>query len=200
MDTYRATNTLNGKFYIGSTSNFEKRKNQHLGSKRNLPFQNALRKNPEAFEWEVWKDNLDEPVLEQALLDMWVGKEQCYNICPVANRAMAGRRHTEITKQKIREKKLNFQHSEEAKKKIGEATRIRRLGVTLSESTKQKLREINTGEKNPKFGMPVSQEVREKIRKSNIGKNSGKRWWVNKDGDNKFQMECPGEGWKEGRK
>ena len=86
MDTYRATNTLNGKFYIGSSVNFEKRKAQHLGSKKNYPFQTDLRQNPEAFEWEVQSDNCDEPVLEQALLDMWFGKEYCYNLNPIAER------------------------------------------------------------------------------------------------------------------
>ena len=86
MNTYKATNTLNGKFYIGSTNDFQKRKRQHLKSDRNYPFQNALRKNPEAFEWECWTDDCDEPVLEQALLDMWCGTEQCYNLNPKADR------------------------------------------------------------------------------------------------------------------
>jgi group I intron endonuclease len=86
MDTYRATNTTNGRFYVGSTTNFEKRRKEHLRSKKNLPFQNALRKNPEDFEWEVWTDDCDEPVLEQALLDTWFGKECCYNLNPFADR------------------------------------------------------------------------------------------------------------------
>jgi predicted GIY-YIG superfamily endonuclease len=86
MDTYKSTNTLNGKFYIGSTTNFENRKRSHLRSKENYPFQNALRKNPEAFVWEVWSDDSDEPILEQALLDTWYGKEQCYNLNPHADR------------------------------------------------------------------------------------------------------------------
>jgi hypothetical protein len=84
MDTYKATNTTNGKFYIGSSNNFEKRKRAHLQSKDSYPFQNALRKNPEAFEWEVWTDESDEPILEQAMLDMWFGCEQCYNLNPSA--------------------------------------------------------------------------------------------------------------------
>lgn len=86
MDTYRATNTTNGKFYIGSTTNFNRRKAEHLSSTRNLPFQNALRNSPEAFEWEVWSDDSDEPILEQALLDMWYGKECCYNLNSQADR------------------------------------------------------------------------------------------------------------------
>jgi|LauGreDrversion4_2_1035121.scaffolds.fasta_scaffold445912_1 group I intron endonuclease len=86
MDTYRATNTLNGKFYIGSTNDFERRKKEHLKSKSKYPFQSALRKYPEAFEWEVWTDGFDEPILEQALLDMWFGTEQCYNLSSVVGR------------------------------------------------------------------------------------------------------------------
>jgi hypothetical protein len=86
MDTYKATNTTNGKFYIGSTTNFTRRKTEHLKCKENYPFQNALRKNPEAFEWECWTDDCEDPVLEQALLDMWFGKECCYNVNPFADR------------------------------------------------------------------------------------------------------------------
>lgn len=86
MQTYIATNTEDGKFYIGSTINFEKRKKAHLGGKENYPFQNALRKNPDVFEWEVFEDENNEPILEQALLDMWFGAEQCYNLNPSASR------------------------------------------------------------------------------------------------------------------
>ena len=86
MDTYIATNTSNGKFYIGSTQDFERRKKSHLKSKCNYPFQNSLRNNPEVFEWKVWSDSYNEPILEQALLDMWFGKECCYNLSSLANR------------------------------------------------------------------------------------------------------------------
>ena len=85
MDTYKSTNTLNGRFYIGSTTNFEKRKKEHLNSTCNFPFQRALRANPEVFEWEVWTDESKNRELEQALLDMWFGTEQCYNLSPYAN-------------------------------------------------------------------------------------------------------------------
>jgi group I intron endonuclease len=85
MFTYIATNTSNGKFYIGSSIDFEARKRSHLCSKDKYPFQNALRQNPGIFEWQIWEDDSTEPVLEQALLDMWFGKEQCYNLNPVAS-------------------------------------------------------------------------------------------------------------------
>jgi hypothetical protein len=86
MYTYLATNTANGKFYIGSTKDFDHRKKQHLKSCAEYPFQRALRKNPEAFTWEVYQDDYDEPVLEQALLEMWYGTEQCYNLSSVVGR------------------------------------------------------------------------------------------------------------------
>jgi len=86
MITYKATNTRNGKFYIGSTVDFEKRKRQHTRCRRNTPFHNSLRKNPDDFVWEFTEDESNEPELEQALLDMWYGKEQCYNLCPFAGR------------------------------------------------------------------------------------------------------------------
>lgn len=85
MITYIARNTFNGKFYIGSTTNLEKRKKNHLQSNKNYPFQNALRANPEAFEWEHWEDESEEPILEQALLDMFFGKGMCYNLNPSAS-------------------------------------------------------------------------------------------------------------------
>ena len=202
MITYRATNTLTGKFYIGSTSNFERRKKEHLNSTVKWPFQNALRKNPNVWEWEVWEDGSDDPILEQALLDMWVGKEFCYNICPIANRAMAGRKHKEESKKKMSVANTGKKHTEEAKKKIAEATRKRRTGVRMTEETKKKLSEINSGEKSPKFGKPVSAETREKIRKGNLenAHARGKKWWVNEGKEVKFSVECPGEGWKRGRK
>jgi group I intron endonuclease len=135
MDTYKATNTANGKFYIGSTTNFEWRKYCHLNLRRNYPFQNALRKNPEAFEWEVWSDDSDEPILEQALLDMWFGTEQCYNLNPTAGRppSRAGQPVSEETRQR---------------------QSVARTGLKRSEETKRKLSESKLGEKNPQWGKP----------------------------------------------
>jgi hypothetical protein len=90
MITYVATNTLNGKFYIGSTINFQRRKEQHLYTKRKGEFSLDLRTNPELFEWETWEDSSGDPVMEQALLEMWVGKTQCYNKRKDARRPRKG--------------------------------------------------------------------------------------------------------------
>lgn len=81
MITYRAVNTKNGKWYVGSTLNFQQRKRDHLSSKLKTPFYNALRKNPELFVWEILEeDDRDDRQAEQIILDVWVGTEFCYNI------------------------------------------------------------------------------------------------------------------------
>ena len=86
--TYRATNQNNGHWYVGSTTtSLERRKCEHLNSKQNLPFQNSLRKNPEAFKWEVLDESEEDTVVrshEQYVLDGWHGTEYCYNLNPKA--------------------------------------------------------------------------------------------------------------------
>jgi group I intron endonuclease len=83
MITYRAVNTKNGKWYVGSTVNFEQRKREHLSSKLKTPFHNALRKNPEYFVWEILEeDDRDDRQSEQLILDVWFGTEFCYNLSP----------------------------------------------------------------------------------------------------------------------
>jgi group I intron endonuclease len=127
MDTYKATNTTNGKFYIGSTTNFKMRKKAHLRSKESYPFQNALRKNPEAFEWEVWSDDFDEPILEQALLDMWCGKECCYNLNPSAKHPPSSRGKSPSPERRAKTSATLMGHSvsEEARKKMSVASKSR---------------------------------------------------------------------------
>ena len=69
------------------------------------------------------------------------------------------------------------------------------IGRKHSEETKEKFRENNKGEGNPNYGKNQSEEVKTKVRLSKIGK----RWWSNQI-EEKFCKECPGEGWKLGRK
>ena len=120
MDTYKATNTTNGKFYIGSTTNFNRRKTEHLKCEENYPFQNALRKNPEAFEWECWTDDCEDSVLEQALLDMWFGCGQCYNLNPSASHppSWEGKQHHQQTIEKMKvSAKKSWEDNEDRKEK-----------------------------------------------------------------------------------
>jgi group I intron endonuclease len=186
---------MNGKFYIGSTNNFERRKGEHLKSDVNYPFQNALRKNPEAFEWKVWSDDSDDSVLEQALLDMWYGKEQCYNLNPSASwpPSNLGKSLSEDTKNKISLTMQGRVINERTRLAVSLSNKTR----TLSESTLAKKSEAVSGDKNPFFGKAHSEETRQMWSE----KRKGLKWWHNKDTqETRMAKECPGPGWEAGRK
>jgi group I intron endonuclease len=166
MDTYKATNTANGKFYIGSTTNFSARKSQHLRSRKNHPFQNALRKNPEAFEWVCWTDEYNEPLLEQALLDMWFGKECCYNLNPLAGRPPVLKGH------KFSEETLKKRSKTRTGKPIPSLK-----GRTLSPEHKAKISIGNKGKIGPRGDdnpcTKLTQKQREEIRSKYIPQGNG---------------------------
>jgi hypothetical protein len=54
---YRAFDITNGEPYVGQVGalgkTFEDRKSEHLSSKDNVPFHNALQKRPQAFVWSI---------------------------------------------------------------------------------------------------------------------------------------------------
>jgi group I intron endonuclease len=83
MITYRVVNAKNGKWYVGSAVNFERRKKEHLRSKLHDPFHNALRKNPDYFIWEIIEEDArTDRQAEQLILDVWFRTEFCYNLNP----------------------------------------------------------------------------------------------------------------------
>lgn len=170
MITYIARNISNGKFYIGSTLDFEKRKRQHLLSKENYPFQNALRQNPDIFEWEIIEDKSSERILEQSLLDMWFGKEICYNLNSKANNPP------------IVDKEINYSN--------GKNVENMKLGFHNPEyrnSKKYKKMQMDTGKKCAELKIGIHSEEYKKSNRSkevssNNGKITGKRNFLNKKG------------------
>jgi len=134
MQTYLATNTETGQFYIGSTKNFERRQKEHLECLINLPFQNSLRKKPEKFQWEIWEDDCGLPVLEQALLDMWCGKELCYNMNPNASHPPSpkGRKVSEKTKKLLSEINTGKKYSPETLEKMRAINKERGANAALT--------------------------------------------------------------------
>jgi hypothetical protein len=87
--TYLGITLNNRKFYVGSAVDFERRQKGHLKSKDNYPFQNALRKNPEAVYWIASEDDgLDTREEEQFYLDFYFGSEWCYNLSPYSNQPL----------------------------------------------------------------------------------------------------------------
>jgi group I intron endonuclease len=229
MDTYKATNTTNGRFYIGSTTNFERRKTEHLKCEKNYPFQNALRKNPENFEWELWSDDSDEPILEQALLDMWFGKECCYNLNPSAQHppSWQGKEHAPETKKKQSESALSrWEHMPEEQReqfsirmkgennpatrpdvrvKISESRQGKCLGdlnPSKRPEVKEKIAESKRGKPNPDTRLRNLRDnpaKRKEVREKMSLANLGKKHWINEQGERKYQAESPGPEWQNGR-
>ena len=138
--------------------------------------------------------------------------------------AMKGKTHSEEHKRNISEAQKGRTHSEETKRKLSEAHK----GKTLSDETKRKLSEVNKGENHHMYGKTHSEETRKKMSESQKGRtcseetriklseanknpseetrrklsevNKGRRWWNDGCGNRKFEVECPGDGWKLGRK
>lgn len=155
---YIITNRENGKVYIGSTIDFERRWYEHRKSLNtnehcNPHLQSAWNKYGEdAFEFGIleYLNNFDALVkAEQFWMDVYreEGRE-LYNYGLAADNAMRGQKHTEETRQKMRI-----------------SAKDRGLGSKHSEETKRKMSETRTGHKHG----PMSEEQKIKISKALIG-------------------------------
>ena len=129
-----------------------------------------------------------------------------------------GKTHSEESRKKMSEsqkgntKRLGKTHSEETKRKMSDSSKgnTNWLGKTHSEETKRKMSETK---KNPSeetrrkmseaqkgntkmLGKTHSEETKRKMSAS----SKGKKCWNDGCGNIKYMIECPGNGWKLGRK
>jgi len=96
-----------------------------------------------------------------------------------------GKTLSEEHKIKLSEAKKGKTFSEESKRKMSEAHK----GKTFSEEHKRKISETNKGR-------TLSEETRRKISEA----RKGRKWWNDGCGNRKRMVECPGDGWRLGRK
>jgi group I intron endonuclease len=160
---YSYTNIINGKIYVGQSSNLYIRPLQHKHllkkGKDSLYFQRAVDKyGIDKFVYEEIvcgpfdKEDLIE--LEQFYMDMYKTEGKIlYNICPAAG-STAGIKHSKETKQ--------IWSKQRKGKKFA-------LGHKCSEQAKSTMAEQKKGIKNPNFGKPLLESHRNKISLSMMG-------------------------------
>jgi group I intron endonuclease len=116
---YKITNTISGKFYIGSTNNISRRWIHHRSLLRNKKHHNKHLQHSynkhgiENFIFEVLEEVAEENLItrEQELLDtLKPFGDKGYNISKVAGSPMAGMNHTEEVKQLLSQKLSGENH------------------------------------------------------------------------------------------
>lgn len=141
---YRFVNTVTGDYYIGSSSDLNRRRLQHLNSLRknkhhSYRFQKAWNDYGEIqFDYEILEELEIIEDLKNQLFDReqyWINIiEPEYNILPAAGSTL-GYHHTEETKQKISKTTTGVKKSKEHAKHISEGQR----GKTITKEHKEKL-------------------------------------------------------------
>lgn len=170
---YVIQNIVNDKIYIGSSVNMHKRRISHYnclrrGMHNNVKLQNAFNKYGESnFTFSVVECVKDKSNLidrEQVWLDFLKPE---YNICPSANKLII----SEETRLRLSLSHIGNKHTEESKKKIGEASKGNkyRVGVKLSEEHKKAISNAVIGKRgrkgkdNPLYGKKRPKEVIDKV-------------------------------------
>lgn len=143
---YRFVNTITGDCYVGSSSDLNRRRLQHLNSLRknkhhSYKFQEAWNTyKEESFDYEV----LEELEITEDLKDKLLNREQYwmsiidpeYNVLPSAG-SILGYHHTEETKRKISKSTIGVKKSAEHAKHISEGQK----GKILTKEHREKLSE-----------------------------------------------------------
>jgi group I intron endonuclease len=150
--------------YIGSTVSFKIRWANHKASlrhnhHRNPYLQRAWNKyGEECFQFVVLEEinDLDELIpREQYWLDFYRERGEVYNMGKVAHSPYLGRKHTEETRQRIRDSLLGKKHTEGTKRRMREAW----ANIHIDRS----------GSKNPFYGKKHTDKARQGMAESKAG-------------------------------
>ena len=181
MVIYKITNSINDKVYVGQTINdLHIRTNEHryesIKNRRNLPLYNAMAKYGfDKFTFEVVDTASSIEELNKKEIDYI---EQLGSLHPNGYN-MDGGGNNKNTSLATRKKMSDAKKG----KPLSEACRIAsikcHLGSKASKETKEKMRQANLGEKNPRFGKVgtmlgkhLTDGQKKKISKSKKGKKN----------------------------
>lgn len=165
---YRIINIVNGKFYIGSSKNLEKRKKEHFRELKankhaNAKLQHAYNKyGKDSFKFEILEHVVDVSSLlntEQKWLDKFktYDREVGYNIAINASAPMKGRKHTEETKKRFSEMRIGDKNYNFGKKMPRDAVEKMKIKISGKNSvwygrkhTKEELNKMSKSSANKK--------------------------------------------------
>jgi len=112
--------------------------------------------------------------------------------------ANKGRIKSEEGIRRISESSRGRVHTEESKRKIGEASRgnTHALGLVHTKESRRKMSESGKGRPSTKKGKTLSEDTKRKMSDA----QKGMKLWNDGCGNCKRMIECPGDGWRLGRK
>lgn len=187
---YSATNTINGRIYIGKTiRSMTTRRTWHCNTAlrgEGFRFHNALRRyGIEAFEWNILftSDNYEElnATEKRFISEMQTRSPNGYNLTDGGD-GLSGM--ADESKAKVIAFHTGRKRSDETKRRISESAKgkQKRLGAVLSEETKLKISRSNSGFKHTDEskrkiahamkGIPKTLEQRAKMSEAR------KQWWL----------------------
>lgn len=153
IGVYMIKNETNGKFYIGSSKNINKRWSQHKsdlkrGKHKNTHLQRSYNKNGNVFSYTILEETDDDSLLlkEQEYIDKYRNDKNFYNI---GLKSCGGDNLTNNPKR------------EEIIEKITNS--IRKWYESMSEEDKERFKKY--GEDNPNYGNRWSEEMKESASK-----------------------------------
>lgn len=160
---YQIKNICNGKVYVGSAIDIDKRWGTHIralkrGDHRNIHLQRSWNKYGQAsFEFSVLEETTESTLIEreQFYLDKLYSADHSkgFNIAPTAGNSLGIKRRPE-TIEKVRAARKGSTLTEEHKANIGEAIRNSEAHKIAHNNPeyKERQRQANLGEKNHMFG------------------------------------------------
>jgi group I intron endonuclease len=182
---YKIENRENGKVYIGSAVNLEKRLKHHRSRLRNRSHKNAhlqaawnkYGESAFAFSTLLLCSRQNLMFYEQGCIDGFSAVEDGYNIDPIAGSTI-GRAPNPERVAKMAATKRGVPKSPEALAAHREAMRRPEVCAKLSTSCKAAIRKPKTAEhiRNAalaQLGRVVAEGTREKLRLANLGKKKG---------------------------
>jgi group I intron endonuclease len=187
---YRILNMVNGKSYVGSSTDVKYRLWRHRHELReqrheNMYLQNAWNKHGEnSFKLEILFYCDREHLLkrEQEMIEYYQStwRDNGYNICSIAGNCLGIKRSLK-TREKMRgntnaKGRIGTFHSEEAKAKMSKAKlgkESNMKGKHHSEISKSKMSAAKVGKPGPRKGVSVSEETKKKMSDSHRGHNKG---------------------------